>query len=570
MTSPTAAASPSPPIEPYFRTVDRALSGNEGRLISQIPQDVAADCLPFDGSGQVQGELAAIVCRPADMEVLYRLFAEPTSMDASFQVNANTRQAPAGECATDHLAMAAYTVGDQPAGRVLCYTTESQPFDGRPASSHIEWTDENSAIYAHAIRNDLSDLALYGWWQSSAGPVVDDTAAKDLPASAGPLLREGSYLVSIVEPGRRRSVALRDARGRPLVTYRIHIEEGTYELGRDGKTIESGDILLQKPNAIAFHPQTGHCAGTGPSSALAAYEWSSVDRSLTWMSGGRCAGPKAVPRSLAWTRAPQGVIAFATAGDASVTNVDSEIALMDAAGFEVERLTGEAETRANASPIWSAEGAKIVFAGGGLDGFDLYTMNADGTGVARLTNEAGDEHHPALSPDGSRIVLVHESVVGAATRDSVVVIDPDGGGWTELVNRENERLGWPEWSPDGRRIAFVGRKGRRFNIYVMSADGGDVTKVRQQPSGPLFGLGLTWTPRWETSPLLGIWARGTGDAPVDAPRRFGRPRVRRLVPGESLHRRARSRLVGGWPMDRCRGDRLLGRPHRNLGPTHAR
>jgi Tol biopolymer transport system component len=76
-----------------------------------------------------------------------------------------------------------------------------------------------------------------------------------------------------------------------------------------------------------------------------------------------------------------------------------------------------------------------------------------------------------------------------------VVVDPDGGGWTELVTREDERVGWPAWSPDGRRIAFVGFTDR-VNIYVMRADGTLVTKVHEEPKGPP-GLPLSWTPDGE-------------------------------------------------------------------------
>ena len=124
-------------------------------------------------------------------------------------------------------------------------------------------------------------------------------------------------------------------------------------------------------------------------------------------------------------------------------------------------------------------------------------MHADGTGLARLTDVVSDEIDPAWSPDGSHIAFVREERdVPDTVRSSILVMTPDGGGWTELVTSESVRFGWPAWSPDGRRIAFTGIEGGHFNLYVMGAGGGDVTKVGEEPARP-FGLPLSWTPDGE-------------------------------------------------------------------------
>jgi serine/threonine-protein kinase len=498
--SPTPTASLSPAPEPNFRTVERPLTADEERLLTSIPEDVGADCLPLDRAEPVQGELAALVCRDDDVEVLYELFPNRDLMDVAFQSNANIKRAPEGECATEHLAVTPYTIGGEPAGRVLCYTQAIhenpvvQAGGPKTQTSHIEWTDENSAIYAHAIRSDLGDLTLYEWWLSSSGPVASPEAgaamAKDPPAAvAGRRPPEGSYLASVDEPFERvGEVDLVAADGGSLVTYRIHIEAGTYELGRNGVIVDSGEILLQKPNLAVFDPSTGECAGTRLSGAPTSYEWSASGESLKWRlkQGGTCAGPDQVPGRNAWTRAPSGVIAFSTQG---------QIFLMDAAGFGLEELTGDAETGPNVSPTWSSDGTRIVFAGAGPDGFDLYIMSADGSGLERLTDESGDEIHPAFSPDGSRIAFVIDGLGLEPYRTSIVVVEPDGGGWTELVTRHDERVGWPAWSPDGRRIAFTGLSDA-YNIYVMRADGSDITKVHEEPIEHV-GLPLSWTPDGE-------------------------------------------------------------------------
>jgi len=493
--SPTRTGSLSPAPEPNFRTVERPLSADEKRLLTSIPEGVSVDCLPLDRAEPVQGELAALVCMTDDVEVLYELFPNRDLMDEALQSNANINRAPVGECATDHLAVTPYTIGGEPAGQVLCYTRAIDVTTGEAGgpgirTSHIEWTDENSAIYAHAIRTDLGDLTLYEWWLSSSGPVTSTgpgaAMAKDRPAAAvGRRLPEGSYLVSVDEPFERvGEVDLVGANGGSLVTYRIHIEAGAYELGRNGVIVDSGEILFEKPNLVVFIPLSGACAARGIVGP-ASYEWSASGSSLRWKvtEGGTCAGPDQVPGRTAWSRAPSGVIAFSTQG---------EIFLMDAAGFNVEQLTGNAETRPNVFPAWSPDGTRIVFSGAGPEGFDLYVMNPDGSGLERVTDGAGDEIHPAFSPDGSQIVFVVDDPGVPPFRTSIVVIDPDGGDWTELTGREDENVGWPAWSPDGRRIAFVGVTDR-FNIYVMHADGSHVRKVHEEPRMS-FGLPFSWTP----------------------------------------------------------------------------
>src|SRR6185503_4271830 len=261
-----SAAIPSPTPARAFRTVDRVLSENDQRLLTYVPEDLKGDCLPLDRDEPIQGELAALVCRGSDVEVLYELFPTRDLMDQAFQVNVNNRAIPHGECATDHQAVSRYSIGGEPAGRVSCYTVEPSvnnvPHPAgppQPDQSHIEWTDDNSSIYAHAVRNDLGDLSLYDWWLSGAGPVLSNSDAKatekDLPASLGPQLRNGSYVISLTPHEVERYDFTGLFKGPSGGTVAIRLSDGTYELGANGLVVESGRALLQKPNAIVFDPE---------------------------------------------------------------------------------------------------------------------------------------------------------------------------------------------------------------------------------------------------------------------------------------------------------------------------
>jgi len=483
--SPTPTQSPSPAPQPNFATVERTLSADEERLLTYLPEGVGADCLPLDRDAPIGGELAALVCLDDDVEVLYELFPQPDLMEAAFQIGANINAAPDGECATDRVALTPYGIGGQPTGRVLCYTRQELlvfpgPVDTQTGTSHIEWTDERILVYAHAIRDDLSDLTLYEWWLSSAGPVVPaesgaPTFRKDRPASSTRPLRDGSYLMTLTEP----------AAGLPPGTVAIQIDGARYEVGIGANTEEAGRILFQKPDTAVFDPEFGFCAASGRSSRPGRYGWSAAGDTITWehKGGGNCGGPSGL-EPFPWIVAPVGEFALEFSG---------HIAVQEGARLGVEELTTAAETSPNNSPAWSPDGSKIAFAGAGAEGYDLYVMNADGTGLTRLTDHAGDEAAPAWSPDGSRIAFAYDDLGEAEYRTSVVVVDADGSGWTELATRQNETVKGPTWSPDGNAIAFSVITGDQHELYVMRADGGDLTKVRVEPEY-VIQTPMSWTP----------------------------------------------------------------------------
>jgi Tol biopolymer transport system component len=144
-------------------------------------------------------------------------------------------------------------------------------------------------------------------------------------------------------------------------------------------------------------------------------------------------------------------------GDPAVSRDGKWIAFTSNGAVHVARL-GKAARRItdpgkdiDAFPDWSPDGSRIVFARAGKAQFDpwmLYVVNADGSGLRRLTKGDGPlgERAPSWSPDGEKIAFERFGLPRSAH-----TIDMDG---------TNERLllrgaGEPAWSPDGSKIAFV-------------------------------------------------------------------------------------------------------------------
>jgi Tol biopolymer transport system component len=139
----------------------------------------------------------------------------------------------------------------------------------------------------------------------------------------------------------------------------------------------------------------------------------------------------------------------------------------NADGTDLRRLTDN--PRYDAEPVVSSDGKRIVFGSQREGDFDIYSMNADGTDVRRLTDRTGYDGGPWFSPDGRKIVwrawypetdaekaqwkdaMEHNYIIAVPL--DIWVMDADGSNKRLLVR--NGATNWaPSWHPDGKRIIF--------------------------------------------------------------------------------------------------------------------
>jgi TolB protein len=127
---------------------------------------------------------------------------------------------------------------------------------------------------------------------------------------------------------------------------------------------------------------------------------------------------------------------------------------------------------------------KVAFTSDRDGDYEIYVMNADGSGVTQLTDNGVSEFDPAFSADGTKIAFTSErdpttGTTGGSARE-IYVMNADGSAQTRVTNNPASFDMVPSWSPDGSRIAFQSDRrapGDWSNLYTMNADGTDVVAL---------------------------------------------------------------------------------------------
>lgn len=123
----------------------------------------------------------------------------------------------------------------------------------------------------------------------------------------------------------------------------------------------------------------------------------------------------------------------------------------------------------------SSSTGKLLFEGWGLPeilgivpSYEIWAINEDGSGLTNLTDSPGYDGNAAWSPDRTKIAFDSNR----AGSDDIFVMNHDGTREKRLTSTTASEL-WPQWSADGRRIAY----GRGSQLWVMNADGSGKRKI---------------------------------------------------------------------------------------------
>jgi Tol biopolymer transport system component/DNA-binding winged helix-turn-helix (wHTH) protein len=127
--------------------------------------------------------------------------------------------------------------------------------------------------------------------------------------------------------------------------------------------------------------------------------------------------------------------------------------------------------------------------------------------VTPLTTLLGQEHMPALAPDGQRLAFAWDGESGASAGFDLFVRTLDSERLTRLTHTPAQAVA-PAWSPDGSRIAFS-RMGDKAGLYSIAATGGAEMKLADARFTQESLMRPAWSPDGKTLAFSAMNADGS-------------------------------------------------------------
>lgn len=180
--------------------------------------------------------------------------------------------------------------------------------------------------------------------------------------------------------------------------------------------------------------------------------------------------------SASWS--PDGkLVAFAAKRGAT-----DDILIVDArSNKEIQRL--KLNLSGVTTPSWSPDGRSLVFTGQEHGFSDLYLVDRETGDMRQLTNDRYADLHPAWSPDGKTIAFTTDR--GPETDFTLLRIGNYRIAFYHLEDGKIDLLPGmdygkninPQWSPDGKALAYVSDRTGVSNIYIYEGDRGESFRI---------------------------------------------------------------------------------------------
>jgi hypothetical protein len=127
-------------------------------------------------------------------------------------------------------------------------------------------------------------------------------------------------------------------------------------------------------------------------------------------------------------------------------------------------------------PSWHPDGRHLAFGSGAR----IFTVKDDGTELYDVPTTAGHPVEPNVSPDGR--FIAYQQLYG-----STHIVDWDGANDRDL----GVYLGYPRWSPDGRRILGTDWPGDNYqsDLFLYDLETAVLTRLTHHQPGEAFQVG---------------------------------------------------------------------------------
>lgn len=167
----------------------------------------------------------------------------------------------------------------------------------------------------------------------------------------------------------------------------------------------------------------------------------------------------------------------------------------------------------NTSSLWetypscSPDGAKILFSSKipfSSDDFDIYVMNADGSGKTQLIASSMDETHPVVSPDASMIAYSAGYLAG---HEQIYIMNAEGSNLRNITN-DNTHFYWDlAWFPGSALAFYSNRNNQPGEIYTINSNGSNLRRLTNNSDYDRF-------PSWSSDGRISFSSTRTGNSQV--------------------------------------------------------
>ena len=154
-----------------------------------------------------------------------------------------------------------------------------------------------------------------------------------------------------------------------------------------------------------------------------------------------------------------------------------QVCIMNADGTGYRRLTTDDGVR-HFYPSLSPDGRRVLYSAFRQENaYEIYSYDLEDGSVDRLTNRIGVLTAPEYSPDGEMITFTRWAPNSG--RYQIMLMERNGNNPNNIPRVE----GWdPTWSPDGKRILFASDRNGPVQLFVVRADGKNLSQVSNLPA----------------------------------------------------------------------------------------